>query len=262
LVDSRKGCVSVLIAIPVFNERGYVERVLEKVAPFAKHLLCVDDGSTDGTGELLEKRRDISLIRHPRNMGYGRSVIDSFDYAAENAFDWVITLDCDEQHEPEMIPTFVEELQTDRWDVISGSRYLQSRDDNDLPPVDRRGINIAVTAVMNTLFGWKLTDAFCGFKAHRTSAMKRLNLDEAGYAFPMQFWPRAAAAKLRITEIPVRLIYNDPKRSFGGNLDDAYLRLKHYLDVLHRELHKEPVASVEPEDCCGCFGDIAESVRG
>jgi dolichol-phosphate mannosyltransferase len=253
--------VAILVAIPVYNERAYVEQVLGKVRQYAADILCVDDGSTDGTGELLETRRDIRLIRHRRNLGYGRSIIDSFDYAAEHGFDWVITMDCDEQHEPKMIPQFVRAINEDQHDVISGSRYLQPQDDDDLPPIDRRSINVAVTAVINVLFGWKLTDAFCGFKAHRTSAMLPLRLDEAGYAFPLQFWPRVAAAKLRVSEIPVRLIYNDPNRSFGGNLDDAYLRMKHYLDVLHGELHREPVASLEPADCAGCFCGVTESAR-
>jgi len=182
-------------------------------------------------------------------------------------------MDCDEQHEPERISDFVREIATDRWDVISGSRYMKTQADGDLPPGDRRAINATITALLNELFGWNLTDAFCGFKAHRVSAMQRLNLDETGYAFPMQFWPRAAHENLRVTEIPVRLIYNDPNRHFGGRLDDASFRLKHYLDVLYAELgrqqtgrDREAAAVAEPpanskaaedEDqraftCCGC----------
>lgn len=244
--------MSILVAIPVFNERRHVEGVLNKVLRYAPHVLCVDDGSTDGTAELLESRRDIRLIRHESNQGYGRSIIDAFDYADQNGFDWVITMDCDEQHEPERIPDFLRQIKLDRADVVSGSRYLAPRRDDDLPPEDRRRINVAVTAVINVLFGWRLTDAFCGFKAHRTRAMTALGLDETGYAFPLQFWPRVAAARLRVTEIPVELIYNDPNRSFGGDLDDAFIRMRHYLDVLHRELHRDP-ARLDPADCGACF---------
>lgn len=244
----------VLIAIPVYNEQRYVERVLEKVHRYAPgDVLCIDDGSTDGTARILARRSDIRLIRHEMNLGYGRSLIDAFAYAEANGFDWVITMDCDEQHEPERIPEFLEHIAMDKWDLISGSRYLAPGREDDLPPVDRRSINSAVTAVMNVLFGWKLTDAFCGFKAHRTIPTTRLRLDETGYAFPLQLWPRVAASKLRVTEIPVRLIYNDPKRSFGGELDDAFIRMRHYLDVLHRELHRQPEDALSPERCAQCF---------
>ena len=63
-----------------------------------------------------------------------QSLIDAFKFADRKGYDWVITMDCDEQHEPEMIPKFIEQIETDRWDIISGSRYLAPRDSDDLPP--------------------------------------------------------------------------------------------------------------------------------
>jgi dolichol-phosphate mannosyltransferase len=227
--------VRLLIAIPVYNERKYVEKVLDKVRTFCDQILVIDDGSTDGTGEYLESRADIQLIRHPENRGYGQSLIDAFGWADQHGYDWVITMDCDEQHEPERIPDFIREINTDRYDLISGSRYLQQRDDNDLPPGDRRTINATITGILNDVYRLNLTDAFCGFKAHRVSAMRKLHLDVPGYAFPMQLWPQVYHANLRVIEIPVRLIYNDPTRHFGGMLDDAAQRLRHYLDVLAAE---------------------------
>ena len=92
-----------------------------------------------------------------------------------------------------------------------------------------------MTCMINDMFGTNLTDSFCGFKAHRVKPTVGLGLTEKGYAFPMQLWPRAIAAGLRITEIPVRLIYNDPTRHFGGGLDDPSERLIHYLEVLGEE---------------------------
>jgi glycosyltransferase involved in cell wall biosynthesis len=253
--------VRLLIAIPVHNELKYVDHVLDKVLRHHGEVLAIDDGSTDGTTDLLRRRRDIQLIHHPVNRGYGQSLIDSFHYADARGYDWVITMDCDEQHEPEMIPHFIQEIQTDRWDVISGSRYLRVSQDDDLPPGDRRAINATITALLNELFDWNLTDSFCGFKAHRVSVMRSLNLTESGYAFPMQFWPRAYDAGLRITEIPVRLIYNDPTRHFGGLLDDAGIRLAHYKEVLNAELMRmkdetaKPSVStvVDQPAICSCF---------
>jgi dolichol-phosphate mannosyltransferase len=233
-----------------------VEHVLSKVLRIHPSVVLIDDGSTDGTAELLQARKDIHLIRHPKNMGYGQSLIDAFEYAHQCGYDWVITMDCDEQHEPERIPDFLAAIATEQWDIVSGSRYLQPTSGDDLPPADRRSINSTITRTINDTFGWNLTDSFCGFKAHRTSAMRKLHLTETGYAFPLQLWPQAYRAGLAITEIPVRLIYNDPSRTFGGVLDDAQRRLAHYLDVFHRELSGpmfEPLEAVpagEPEYCC------------
>ena len=254
--------MKILIAIPVYNERKYVGSVLDKIKTFHDDLLVIDDGSTDGTGDYLSARKDIKVIRHPENRGYGQSLIDAFKFADTSGYDWVITMDCDEQHEPAMIPTFIREIEKNDADIISGSRYLASRSDDDLPPGDRRTINFTLTGMINDLFDWKLTDTFCGFKAHRVSAMRKLNLDIPGYAFPMQLWPQVYKTGLVVREIPVRLIYNDPTRHFGGLLDDADNRLKHYLSVFRAEMaRKDQPRSVSvsnsattssPQHACCC----------
>ncbi|MGN6507269.1 MAG: glycosyltransferase family 2 protein [Tepidisphaeraceae bacterium] len=250
-----------LVAIPVYNERKYVADVLRRVRSYHSDILCVDDCSTDGTGEFLATQPDIHVVRHAVNQGYGRSIIDAFDFAAQHGYDWVITMDCDEQHEPEMIPAFLAAIEAGDADIISGSRYTDLNANDDLAPGDRRAINMTITSVLNELLGLSLTDSFCGFKAHRVSAMQTLKLDEAGYAFPLQLWPRAYAAGLRIVELPVKRIYNDPNRTFGGNLDDAKRRLAHYMDVLKQELTRighehancpDHVTLDSPSVCCGC----------
>jgi len=229
-----------LIAIPVYNEQRYVQRVLELVQEFApppKQILVIDDGSTDATPTLLAQF-PVEVIRHSRNRGYGRSMQDAFRWASVDNFDWVITMDCDEQHEPAAIPRFMESIARDDLDVISGSRYLSRDPHSDSPPADRRAINAQITDEVNDRLSLKLSDSFCGFKAYRVAAVRQLAFDVDGYAFPMQFWVQAVASGLRIGEIPVKLIYNDLNRSFGGPLDDAQIRLNHYRCILHRELRR------------------------
>lgn len=231
-----------LVAIPVFNEQRHVVRVLRAVARYCGDILVIDDGSTDSTPTLLARHPNVAVIRHPENRGYGQSLIDAFHYASRLDYDWVITMDCDEQHEPEQIPEFLDRIQTDTADVISGSRYLRPFPDDDPAPPERRLINFTINRILTQVLGVELTDSFCGFKAHRVSAMRRLTLDEPGYAFPLQFWVQCALAGLRICEIPVRCIYPDRSRSFGGTLDDPAARLQHYLEVFVRELRREAVA--------------------
>lgn len=228
-----------LIAIPVFNEQHHLARVLSAVQRHRHDILVIDDGSTDATPEIL-RRYDVARIRHAENRGYGQSLIDAFGYAEARGYDWVVTLDCDEQHEPAQIPEFLARAAQGDVDVVSGSRYLVNFPDDDAPPAERRRINRIVNLLLERLLGLRLTDSFCGFKAHRTAAMMRLDLDEPGYAFPLQLWVRAARAGLRIREIPVPRIYRDRSREFGGTLDDPAARMQHYLHVLVRELRREP----------------------
>jgi dolichol-phosphate mannosyltransferase len=253
--------LNLLIAIPTYNEARDVDRVIDEVREFHPDILIVDDGSSDGTPELLARRNDVRVLRHQPNQGYGRSLIDAFGYAASNGFDWVLTMDADGQHEADSIPDFVAAIESGEWDLISGSRYLAAKNNDDLPPPERRNVNHRVTTILNNAFGLELTDSFCGFKAHRVSSMIELGLTESGYAFPLQLWPRVWEHKLRMKEIPVRRIYNDPNRTFGADLDDADRRFRHYMDVLNAELqrmNRAPVQVDAPQRPvrvgCGCRG--------
>lgn len=238
----------ILVGIPVYNEQRYVTRVLAEVRKHARDVLVIDDGSSDQTPMLLAQQ-PVEVIRHAENRGYGRSMQDMIRWADFDGFDWLITMDCDEQHEPAAIPRFVKRILAGEADVISGSRYLLSSPDDDAPPSDRRAINQQITTELNQRLALSLTDAFCGFKAYRVSACRRLALNVDGYEFPMQFWVQAAAHDLVIEELPVRLIYNDPTRTFGGPLNDADKRLAAYRRTMHREIvvHRSslPVSAID-----------------
>lgn len=232
-----------LVAIPVYNEEHHVRSVLDRVRQFAPNILILDDGSSDRTPEILSELRPsygFDLIRHEANAGYGRAIREIFNRAHRDNYDWVITMDCDDQHEPERIPDFLSAIEKNDLDIVSGSRYLSNDAQwaKDLPPGDRRAINATLTKEINARLGFNLTDSFCGFKAHRVSAMDKLDITDDGYAFPMQLWVQAAANNLRVGEIPVELIYNDPNRTFGGGLDDPTTRLNHYRCVLYRAMDK------------------------
>ncbi len=237
--------MKVLIAIPVHNEQKYLAKILEQVRGHSAgcDILAVDDGSTDGSGEVLRQIPDIVVLTHERNKGYGKTLADAFEYADQWGYDWVITLDADEQHDPARIPDFVEMARQDDVDIISGSRYMKEESSYEQVPGDRRQVNYLITVLLNNILKLSLTDSFCGFKAHRVAGLRKLRLTVPGYAFPIQFWVQAVRAGLRIREIPIKLIYHDPTRQFGGGLDDATIRLRHYIEVLASEL-TDPVGPV------------------
>jgi dolichol-phosphate mannosyltransferase len=164
--------------------------------------------------------------------------MDAFEFASGHNFDWVMTIDCDHQHEPSSIPRFYREIEKDDADIISGSRYLDAAEPL-TAPVERIAINKKVTRMLNESLGLKLTDSFCGFKAYRTSSVTRLRLTETGYRFPLQLWIRAARAGLKIREIPVPLIYHDPNRNFAGVLEDPQHRFNYYMEIIEKELARD-----------------------
>jgi glycosyltransferase involved in cell wall biosynthesis len=226
----------VLTAIPVYNEEEYLEPVLTEILRHAGDVLVVDDGSTDRTPELLRGFPQVQVIRHAKNRGYGAGLQSAFQRALESHYDGLVTIDCDGQHEPSLIPTIAARL--DQADIVSGSRYLKVFDPSQRPPEQRRRINMEVTRWLNECLGFQLTDAFCGFKAYRSSALARFDISDDGYAMPLQVWVQAAEHGMKVIELPVPLIYLDESRAFGGALDDAEYRLNHYRSVFQGSLKK------------------------
>ena len=232
-----------ITALPVYNEHKHLNDVLDQVVCYSDDVLVVNDGSTDGTTELLNRRQDIHVVTHPINRGYGAALKSAFQYAADNDYELLVTIDCDGQHSPQRIPLFISKIGSSGADIVSGSRYLETFDGDSQPPEQRRRINRQVTEQLNDRLGFDLTDTFCGFKAYRVDALSRMTLTEDGYAMPLELWVQSACLNLNIQEIAVPLIYLDEERSFGGSLDDGDVRIAYYQQVI------EKAVQALPSDC-------------
>jgi dolichol-phosphate mannosyltransferase len=226
------------VLVPVYNEEATVSRVLDAVRRvFSGPILVVDDGSLDGTPRVLAGRRDVRILRHPENLGYGQSLIAGFALARSLGVERLVTMDCDGQHEPKHIPEFLEAL-AEGGEIVSGSRYLPESPEIGHTPPQRRDVNRRICAEINRVTGWSLTDAFCGFKAYRVAALDRFSLTEPGYALPMELWAKAHCHRLGVRERPIERIYFDNDRSFGQDLDEPEKRYAYYLRVWRRALEE------------------------
>jgi dolichol-phosphate mannosyltransferase len=231
--------MKLLTAIPVYNEERHLNSVLREVRRNSPDILVINDGSTDRTAQLLSYQKDLRVITHATNRGYGAALISAFAYAREERFDVLVTMDCDGQHEPARIAVLLEALHD--CDIVSGSRYLRDFRQDSVPPHDRLQINRQITAELNARYDLHLTDAFCGFKAYRVGALARLHITETGWGMPLQLWVQAAHLGLRIKEVAVPRVYLDPNRAFGGVLNDAEERLVYYRRVLAEAEQTYPV---------------------
>jgi len=228
-----------VIIMPLYNEEKTLAEVLDEVRRYTDApILIVNDGSTDRSASILAERDPaLDVLTHAQNEGYGQSLIDGFRYAIERGFDAAVTIDCDRQHEPCLIPELLQAVT--RYDIVSGSRYHpEASGSQDPAPPDRQRINEEITRIINELTGYRLTDAWCGFKAYRVSGLARMHLDEPSYGMPLQVWLQAARLGLSVTEIPVPRIYKNPDRRFWGGLDDPETRRLYYLSIIDREVKR------------------------
>jgi glycosyltransferase involved in cell wall biosynthesis len=219
-----------LTAIPVYNEASHVRQVLAAARRYGPDILVVNDGSSDGTPELLSAEPGILRVDHPTNRGYGAALVSAFAFARARDYDVLVTMDCDGQHEPARIPVLLEAIHD--CDIVSGSRYLRDFRQDTPAPTDRRFINATITNEINARYGLDLTDAFCGFKAYSRAALEKLHITETGWGMPLQLWVHAARQGLRVKEIGVPRLYLDPNRAFGGVMNDPGQRLAYYREVL------------------------------
>ncbi len=227
-----------VVVLPVYNEHSTLPCVLDAVRRvFDGPVIVVDDGSADGTPQVLAARTDVQTITHAQNIGYGRSLIDGFAEALRMGAQAVLTMDCDGQHEPAHIPEFLKAVRT--CDIVSGSRYLADSPVVGAAPVERQDVNRRITERVNAVTGWAITDAFCGFKAYRADALRAMHLSEPGYALPLELWAEAYRHGLCVVELPVARIYFEGDRSFGQDLDNPDHRLGYYLHVWERALRRE-----------------------
>jgi glycosyltransferase involved in cell wall biosynthesis len=247
-----------LTAIPVYNEDRHLKEVLREVRRYSPNVLIVNDGSTDGTARILHdflanrpksdtERWNLQVLTHPVNRGYGAALISAFRYAVAHSYDVLVTMDCDGQHQPHRIGVLLEAMDASTH-IVSGSRYLRDFRQDTTPPRDRQQINRVITSELNEQLGLNLTDAFCGFKAYRTEALKQLRITETGWGMPLQLWVQAARLGFRIKEVGVPRVYLDPTRAFGGVLDDPEERLAYYRRVIREAEGSYPAAA--SQFCC------------
>jgi len=183
------------IVVPILNEASCVGELidrLERACPGAR-LIFVDNGSRDGTLEILQSR-GVVTIRHSANLGYGRSLRDGI---AAGRRPVVLTIDADLEYPPETAARLFEALET--CPVAYGSRFLSR------PPsmsLLRRLGNQALTGLFNRVCDQQITDLYTGIKAFRRDALGGRSFAEGGFAFVVEFAVRASRV-CRIADVPV-----------------------------------------------------------
>lgn len=198
------------IILPTVNER----RNLKKLIPILLNLnlnleiIVVDDGSTDGTIELvkefMKKNHNIKLVLRPKRMGLGSAYIDGFKVSNG---DFIVTMDADLSHDPKYIPELLKKANVSKADIILGSRYL--REGKVIGwKIHRRIISKIANMVAKLALGLKVNDATTGYRLYRREAFEKIvsQIKAKGYEFQVESLYLAKILGLKIVEYPIVFI--------------------------------------------------------
>lgn len=194
----------IYIIVPAYNEQSVLRRTVEELLYSYKQIVIVDDGSLTLQSDVLVGL-PVTIIRHQQNLGQGAALQTGNEYALRKGANFIVHFDADGQHQVSDIKNLIDPLVHDDADIVFGSRFL---DTHTKPPVFRK-ILLQCARYINFLYsGCLLTDAHNGLRAMNRKAAMLLQIRENRMAHASAILLSAKRQSLRLTEIPVTILYN------------------------------------------------------
>ena len=191
--------------IPAYNESTHISSVIQRVSPHVDHVVVVDDGSMDDTyAQAAAFGGNVVALQHTINLGKGAALTTACEAAKRLHGDIIITMDADDQHNPDHIPQFITELQDQQVDIVFGAREF-----NNAMPFTMIVGNRGLSVIINVLFKMLVHDTQSGYRAFTSTAYDRLKWRSTGYEAETEMIVRASEHQLAYSEIPIDTIYHD-----------------------------------------------------
>lgn len=199
-----------LIIIPTYNERENILKVIDAVlaqSPMIE-VLIVDDGSPDGTGDIVDARaatdERVHAIHREKKLGLGTAYVAGFRWALERDYDFIFEMDADFSHDPQHIPQFLASIEN--ADLVIGSRYREGRVTVVNWPIGRLLLSYFANVYARFVTGLGIYDLTAGYKCFRRKVLEAIDLNDVrsnGYAFQIEMHFRVWRKGFRIVEIPI-----------------------------------------------------------
>ncbi len=209
-----------LVIVPTYNEAETIPELVRRLFEAAGdrvELLVVDDGSPDGTGDivrnLIDGPHEIHLLERSSKLGLGTAYVMGFRWALERGYSAVMEMDADLSHNPADVPRLLDALHS--ADLVIGSRYVPG---GSIPDWSffRRALSSSGNLYARMWLGFGVRDSTSGFRAYRTSILQQMDLSTVkseGYAFQIEMTWRVYLLRGRITEVPISFVDRTQGRS-------------------------------------------------
>jgi len=201
-----------LVIIPTYNEVGNIQKIIHALIGLKDEVdvLVVDDGSPDGTAQIVSDQKviypgRIHLITREKKLGLGTAYIAGFKYALDQGYEYVVEMDADFSHDPHDVPRLVKEVRAGVADLVIGSRYCDGISIINWP-MSRLILSYGANIYARTITGLPIFDTTAGFKCIHRNVIKNISLERIrsnGYAFQIELHFRAWKAGFKLSEISI-----------------------------------------------------------
>jgi glycosyltransferase involved in cell wall biosynthesis len=218
----------VSIIIPCFNEKNYIEEIVKKVLEqnnINKEIIIVDDGSTDGTTEILKKKiktKVNKIIFLEKNLGKGNAIKEAIKFVNGEI---ILIQDADLEYNPKDYNKMISPFISNDADVVYGSRFI-SNDSRRVIYFANTVANKILTFFLNCLLNLNFTDVETGYKAFKTELVKKIYLNEKGFGFEIEITIKLSKIKAIFYEVGIS--YSGRSISEGKKI-----RMKHFFEAIY-----------------------------
>jgi len=207
------------VTVVTYNEREKLRRLIAQFPADRDYdVVFVDDGSSDGSAELVEES-GLTLIRHESNRGVGAAIRSAIYHARENDYDAIVIMAGNGKMLPDEIPALLAPIREGNADYVQGSRYLEGGQSPNLPLFRKVMIRL-FTWMVNLMIGYRGTDVTCGFRAYRLDVFDRMDADldqDWLDRYEMEYYIHyyVLKSKQRIVEVPVSMVYPKERQDYS-----------------------------------------------
>lgn len=204
-----------IVIIPTYNEKENIEKIIRKVFSLEErfHILIVDDGSPDGTAEIVkdlqnEFTEQLHIEERTGKLGLGTAYIHGFKWCLAKGYDYIFEMDADFSHNPEDLPRLLDSCVNNGADMSVGSRYVRGGKVVNWP-FNRIFISYGASLYVRAILWLPVKDCTAGFVCYSAEVLRALDLDNirfVGYAFQIEMKYRTWRKKFKIKEIPITFV--------------------------------------------------------